>query len=166
MDQRTLQILLPVLAVLVIMFFRMRRALKVQRLKPKMLLMRPAIIILVAILIMSAAPPPTEDIVWFVVAALLGAAGGWYWGKLTRLHLHPEDGTVMSTNSQAGVLVLMALVLFRFGIRAGLGADTAAMHLSLPVLTDISITFSALLFSARGLEIYLRAQKLLQAPAA
>jgi hypothetical protein len=127
-----------------------------------MLLIRPAIIILVAILIMSAAPPPREDIVWFALAAVIGAAGGWYWGKLTQLHLHPEDGTVMSTNSQAGVLVLMVLVLFRFGIRAGLGAESEAMHLSLPVLTDISITFSAFLFSARGLEIYLRAQKLLQ----
>jgi hypothetical protein len=55
-------------------------------------------------------------------------------------------------------------VLFRYGIRAGIGMERQAMHLDVAMVTDISIVFSALLFSARGLEIYLRARKLLQAP--
>jgi hypothetical protein len=54
------------------------------------------------------------------------------------------------------------LVLFRYGIRAGIGSESSVAGLSLPVLTDISITFSALLFSTRALEIYLRAQELLK----
>ena len=164
MDARTLQFVIPVLVILPILYFRMRRSLKPQRLKPKTLLLRPAFIIVVAIAAMAASPPQPQDFIWFGLAGLVAAAAGWYWGKTTQLHLHPEDGTVMSTSSQAGMLVLVALVLFRYGIRAGVGLEHAAMHLDVALITDISITFSALLFSARGLEIYLRAQKLLQAP--
>jgi hypothetical protein len=162
MDPHALQILIPVLVILPILYFRMRGSLKTRRLKPQMLLIRPAIIILIAILVISATPLPRGAVVWFAAAAALGVAAGWYWGKLTQLHLHPEDGTVMSTNSQAGVVVLIVLVLFRFGIRAGMGAEGGMTGLSLPLLTDISITFSTLLFSTRALEIYLRAQQLLK----
>jgi hypothetical protein len=163
MDPRTLQFVIPLLIILPILYFRMRRSLKPQRLKPSSLLIRPALIIVVAIVAMAASPPRRDDLFWFALTALVGAAAGWHWGKLTRLHLHPEDGTVMSTGSQAGMMVLIVLVLFRYGIRAGIGLH-AAMHLDVALVTDISITFSALLFSARGLEIYLRAQKLLQSP--
>ena len=162
MDARLLQILLPVLIILPILYFRMRKAMKPQPLKPKMLLVRPALIIVVAIALIGASPPSPAYYIWFALAAGLGAAIGWYWGKLNRLHLHPENGTVMSTDSQAGVAVLIALVMFRYGIRAGIGAEGAAMQLNMAAITDISIIFSAFLFSARGLEIYLRAQKLLQ----
>ena len=164
MDPRTLQFVIPLLIILPILYFRMRRSLKPQRLKPNSLLIRPALIIVVAVVALAASPPRTDDLFWFALAALVGAAAGWHWGKLTRLHLHPEDGTVMSTSSQAGMLVLIVLVLFRYGIRAGVGLERATMHLDVALVTDISITFSALLFSARGLEIYLRAQKLLQTP--
>ena len=164
MDPRTLQFVIPLLIVLPILYFRMRRSMKPQRLKPNSLLIRPAVIIVVAIVAMAASPPQPQDFIWFGLAGLAGAAIGWYWGKLTQLHLHPEDGTVMSTSSQAGMLVLIALVLFRYGIRAGVGLERATMHLDVALVTDISITFSALLFSARGLEIYLRAQKLLRTP--
>lgn len=165
MDARLLQIILPLLIVLPILYWRMRKAMKPQPLKPKSLLIRPAFIIVVAIALVAASPPPPVYFIWFALAAVLGAATGWYWGKLTRLHLHPENGTVMSTDSQAGVAVLVALVMFRYGIRAGIGTGPGGVHLDVVALADISIIFSALLFSARGLEIYLRAQKLLAPPA-
>lgn len=164
MDARLLQIILPLLIILPILYWRMRKAMKPQPLKPGRLLIRPAFIIVVAIMLMAASPPPPAYYIWFAVAAGLGAAIGWYWGKLNRLHLHPEDGTVMSTDSQAGVAVLVALVMFRYGIRAGIGTGQGALHLDVAAFADISIIFSALLFSARGLEIYLRARKLLQPP--
>ena len=64
----------------------------------------------------------------------------------------------------AAVAVLVALVMFRYGIRAGIGTGQGALHLDVAAFADISIIFSMLLFSARGLEIYLRARKLLQPP--
>jgi hypothetical protein len=164
MDARLIQIILPLLIVLPILYWRMRKSMKPQPLKPKTLLIRPGFIILAAVMLMAASPPPRSYYIWFALAAALGGAIGWYWGKLNRLHLHPEDGTVMSTDSQAGVAVLVALVMFRYGVRAGIGVEPGTMHMDVAAITDISIIFSALLFSARGLEIYLRAQKLLQAP--
>jgi hypothetical protein len=162
MDPKTLQFVIPILILLPVLYFRMRSSLKPQRLKPQTLLLRPGIIIIVALLVLAAAPPRVEDLPWFLIAAAAGAGAGWYWGKLTKLDLHPEDGTVISTGSQAGMLVLVALVLFRYGMRAGLSLEREAMHLDVAMITDISIVFSALLFSARGLEIYLRAQPLLR----
>src|ERR1700743_865102 len=129
MDARTLQILVPLLIVLPILYFRMRKSMKPQPLKPKMLLVRPALIIVVAIGLMAASPPAPSAYVWFALSAVLGAGLGWYWAPCTQLHIHPGNGTVMSTNSQAGVAVLIALVLFRYGIRAGLGMEREAMHL-------------------------------------
>ena len=162
MAPRTLQFLIPLLILLPILYFRMRRSMKPQRLKPQNLLIRPAFIILVAILVLYASPPRTQELQWYILAAVIGGAAGWYWGKTTRLELHPEDGTILSTSSQAGMLVPIVLVLFRYGVRAGIGVEQQAMHLDLPMVTDISITFSALLFSARGLEIFLRAKDLLK----
>ena len=164
MDPRTLQIVIPILIILPILYFRMRKSMKPQPLKPQTLLVRPAIIIVVAGLLLVASPPQVTDLVWFAAAALLGAAGGWFWGKLTLLELHPENGTVISTGSQAGMIVLVVLILFRYGLRAGMGAEAQTLHINAALITDISIVFSAFLFSARGLEIYLRARKLLQAP--
>ena len=162
MDQRTLQFVIPLLILLPILYFRMRRSMKPQRLKPQNLLIRPAFIILVAILVLFASPPRMQDLQWFVLAAAIGAGAGWYWGKLTKLELHPEDGTIISTSSQAGMLVLIVLVLFRYGVRAGIGVEQQAMHLDIAMVTDISIIFSALLFSARALEIFLRARELMK----
>ena len=162
MDPKTLQIVIPVLVILPILYFRMQRAMKPQRLKPPMLLVRPAIIIVVALLVLAGAPPAMQSLPWFGFAAVIGAGAGWYWGKLTHLELHPENGTVMSKGSQAGMVVLVVLVLFRYGVRAGIGMERQAMHLDVALFTDLSIVFSALLFSARGLEIYLRAQPLLR----
>jgi hypothetical protein len=165
MDPKILQFVIPILILLPVLYFRMRRSLKPQRLKPQTLLMRPGVIIIVALLVLAAAPPRVEDLPWFLLAAAAGAGAGWYWGKLTHLELHPEDGTVMSTGSQAGMIVLVVLVLFRYGVRAGIGLEHETMHLDVAMITDISIVFSALLFSARGLEIFLRAQRLMKSQA-
>src|ERR1700745_3271317 len=97
MDPRTLQIVIPILIILPILYFRMRKSMKPQPLKPQSLLVRPAIIIVIAGLVLAASPPQMADLVWFALAALVGAGGGWQWGKTTRLELHPENGTVIST---------------------------------------------------------------------
>jgi hypothetical protein len=70
---------------------------------------------------------------------------------------------VMSKGSQAGMIVLVLLLVFRIGMKAEAGVEAEMLHMKGAVLTDILIVFSALLFSVRGLEIFLRAQRLMQA---
>ena len=57
------------------------------------------------------------------------------------------------------MIVLIVLVLLKFGLRFGLKAG--ALHLNAVLLTDISICFSAMLFAVSGLEIFLRAQRIM-----
>jgi hypothetical protein len=161
MNAQTLQIIIPILIIVPLLYFRINRMMKPQRLKLTSLLIRPAIIIFAAAMVMTQAPPQPDDYVWFALAVAVGAAGGWYWGKLTELHLHPEDGTVMSKGSQAGMIVLIGLIAVRFGLRAGIGMEAEALHVNASMLTDVLIVFTAALFSIRGLEIFLRARALM-----
>ena len=62
MDARLLQIILPLLIILPILYWRMRKAMKPQPLKPGRLLIRPAFIIVVAIMLMAASPPPARRV--------------------------------------------------------------------------------------------------------
>jgi hypothetical protein len=162
MDPQILRIVIPVLVILPILYFRLNRMMKPQRLKLQSLLVRPAIIIFAAAVVLTQAPPQAGDFVWFALAVVLGAGGGWYWGKLTELELHPEDGTLMSRGSQAGMIVLVLLILVRVGMRAGIGMEAQALNLNAAMLTDVLIVFTASLFSVRGLEIFLRARALMK----
>ena len=53
----------------------------------------------------------------------LGATAGWYWGRTMAIEVHPEDGTLMVKGGQAAMLVLVVLILFRLGLRAGLAVE-------------------------------------------
>jgi len=164
LNPHTLNIVIPVLVILPILYLRLTRMMKPQRLKLNRLWIRPAIMIAAAGTLLAASPPQLSDGVWFALAAVLGGVGGWYWGKLTELTLHPEDGTVMSKGSQAGMIVLVLLLVFRIGMRAEAGVEAEMLHMKGAILTDVLIVFTALLFSVRGLEIFLRAQRLMQPP--
>jgi Protein of unknown function (DUF1453) len=161
MDRQSLGIILPVVIILPILYFRLNRMLKPQRLKLRSLLIRPLLMIVAAAVLLAAAPPRISDAGWFALAAVLGVCGGWYWGKLTQLHLHPEDGTLMSSGSMAGAVVLILLVVLRMGLRAGVGLEASALHINAALVTDVSIVFTASLFSVRGMEIYLRARRVM-----
>jgi hypothetical protein len=83
------------------------------------------------------------------------------------IDVHPEDGTLMVKGGQAAMLVLVVLILFRLGLRAGLQVEAKAWHLDMLLISDASIVFTALLFSIRSVEMYLRARRVMAAaPAA
>jgi hypothetical protein len=158
--------LIPVLVLLPLLYFRMRRSLKPQALKLNRLWIRPAILIVMALLVLLTPLPGmprlgVADGLWLLLAAMLGALAGWQWGRTTQLHLHPENGTLMQTGSMAGLVVLIALVVVRLGLRTGLSLEARALHINVLLITDASIIFSAMLFAVRGLEIYIRARRIM-----
>jgi len=157
---------LPFLIILPILYFRMRRMARPQALKLGQMWIRPAILLAVAglVVLMPApgrAPLDALALGWLALAAALGAAAGWQWGRTTQLHVHPENGTLMQTASAAGMLVLVVLVVIRLGLRAGLKLEAGAWHINVLLITDASIVFSALLFAVRGLEIFIRARRIM-----
>ena len=156
---------IPILVILPILYFRLRRMMKPQPLKLNRLWIRPAIILLVGFGVVGAAPPPAQDWFWFALAALLGGVLGWQWGKQMAIHVDPENGTLMTRGSQAALIMMGLLIVVRIGLRAGIRMESAALHLDATMITDLSIVFAATLFGLRGLEMFLRARQVLaQAP--
>src|ERR1700749_4346302 len=120
-----LAFLVPLLIIVPILIFRLRRSMKPQALKLNRLWIRPAVLIALAALAFLAPLPGSPklammDYAWLVVAMVLGAMAGWFWGRTTQLHLHPENGTLMQTGSMTGMIVLIVLVAARLGLRTGL----------------------------------------------
>jgi hypothetical protein len=160
---------LPFLLLLPILYFRMRKLLKPQPLKLSRLWIRPAIIVLAAALVIWAPQPGvTRHFTlpeWGLLGlgAALGAVAGWHFGRVMKIHVHPEDGTLMAHGGQVAVVVMMALILVRVGLRSGLQMEAQAWHLDMLLISDISLVFAATLFGVRALEMYLRAQKVMAA---
>ena len=168
-QQQTLQLFLPILILLPVLYFRLRRMSKPQPLKLGRLWVQPAIILAVTALALLAPPPgqhaphPLElqDWAWLVLAAGIGAVAGWYWGRAMAIEIHPENGTLMVRGGQAAILVLVMLILLRMGLRTGLAVEGHAWHLDALLISDASIVFTAALFSLRSLEMYIRARRVM-----
>jgi hypothetical protein len=169
-QQQALQLFLPILILLPVLYFRLRKMSRPQPLKLKLLWIRPAVILIAAGLILWAPGPNAAHHLmpqdWMILAFLgaVGAVGGWYWGRTMKIEVHPQDGTLMVKGGQAAVLVLVVLILFRTGLRTGLAVEGQAWHLDVLLLSDASIIFTALLFTVRSIEMYIRARRVMAAP--
>ncbi len=165
-EAQLLRYVLPVIIILPLLYFRLRRTMKSQPLKISQLWIRPALYMVIAGVVLFAPLPAPRgtvaphltlaDAPWLVLALLLGAGAGWQWGRVTRLHFHPENGTLMTTGGMVGMLVLLVLIVMKLGLRTG----AADLHANTLLISDASILFSAALFAVRGLEIYLRARRM------
>lgn len=165
----SLQFFLPLLILIPILYWRMRKMTRPQPLKLERLWIRPALILLATgvvlfvpqqglLTVMQMAPPERAGL---ALAAGLGTVAGWYWGRTTHIEVRPEDGTLMSRGSLAAMLVIVALVIVKLGLKPALAAQGPVLHLDVLVITDGLIVFSALLFTVRSLEMYLRARRVM-----
>ena len=168
-QQQTLQLFLPIIIVLPILYFRMRGMAKAQPLKLGRLWIRPAIILVAAMLVLFLPQPGrhavrhflAQDWAWLGLAAGLGGIAGWQWGRTMAIEVHPENGTLMVTGGQLAILVLGALILFRLGLKTGLEVEGRAWYLDALLISDALIVFSASLFTLRAAEMYMRARRVL-----
>lgn len=168
-QQQALQFFIPILIIVPVLFFRMRRMARAQPLRLDRLWIRPAIFLAITVLVLLAPPPHNHpervlaalDFAWLALAGVLGAVAGWQWGRTMAIDVHPENGTLMTRGGQAAMLVLVVLILFRMGLRAGLSVEAKAWHLNMLLVSDASIVFIALLYAARSVEMYLRARRVM-----
>ncbi len=169
-QHQLLQLFLPILVLVPILYLRMRRISQARPLKLKQMWIGPAAFLALAAMVMIAPGPHGEAHrwtlmawAWLVPAAILGAACGWYWGRTMQIEVHPEQGTLMVKGGQAAILVLLILVLFRAGLRTGLEVEGPAMHLDMLLVSDVSIVFTAMLFTLRSVEMGIRARRVMAA---
>src|SRR5436190_168151 len=135
-QQQTLQLFLPILILLPVLYFRMRRMAKAQPLKLTRMWIRPAIFLAITALVLIAPGPRGEVqhwtvqfVIWLAAAGAAGGVAGWYWGRTMAIEVHPKNGTLMAKGGQAALLVLVILILFRLGLRTGLEVEGRAWHL-------------------------------------
>jgi len=166
---RALLPFLPLLIVLPIVYFRMRKLSKGQPLKLGRLWIRPAVLMVVATLILWAPVPGVSrhfnlnEWAILLAAGAAGAVAGWYMGRTMTIEVHPEDGTLMVQGGQLEIIIMLALILGRSGLSTGLRLEGRAWHLDVLLITDALIVFTAALFTMRSMEMYLRARRVMDA---
>jgi Protein of unknown function (DUF1453) len=164
-----LQYFLLILILLPVLYLRLRRMSRARPLKLKLLWIRPALVLTAAALVVFAPALGSHgtrhfmalDWVWLGVAGAIGSVAGWYWGRTMAIDVHPQNGTLMVTGSQAAIGVLAVLILMRVGLRTGLAVQSQAWHLDVVLISDASIVFTAALFTLRSVEMYIRARRVM-----
>ncbi len=170
MNAPPLQYFLPALIALPFIYRRMRKLSRPQPLKLGRLWIRPAIILIICAAVLFLPQPGTHivrhfslmDWSWLALAGAVGAVAGWHFGRVMKIEVHPEDGTLITTGGQAALLVLAGLIFVRLGLRAGLALEAEAWHLDAILISDALIVFTAALFTMRSLEMFLRARRVMQ----
>ena len=148
-----------------LIIFRLMRSSRPQALKLKGLWIRPSVFAAIALAVLAATPPaPTLSGVAILALALaVGGALGWQRGKFTRITVDPATGGLTAQASPAGVMILVAIVLLRVGLRGFMLQGQTGVGLSPNTLADGLILLFAGMIIVQNVEMGLRARALLTA---
>jgi hypothetical protein len=145
---------------LLILLMRNRRP---RELRIELLWIRP--LIFLALLATSAivTPPPLTalSIALMIGALVIGAALGWQRGRFMRIEVHPETHALTSRASPVGMIFILALLAVRLGLRGMLMQNAATLPFSVIAMTDALLALVVAMMVVQGLEMWLRARRLL-----
>lgn len=149
---------LAILVVAIVLRNRRPRPLRIER-----LWIRPAILLALLVWVLSGAPPQFTPLGLglMAIAALIGAAIGWQRGQFVKIDVHPDTHAVTSQASVAGVIFILAIVALRLFAGVALQANAGALAISPTTLLDAVMVLGVAMFAAQGVEMWLRAGRLL-----
>lgn len=153
--------LVPLLVIAVVLFFRFRRMSKVRPLRLDRLWILPAVYGAFMVVMFVSLPPRGMGWAWVFLALALGAGAGWIRGMTMHIGVDPETHALDHAQSPAAIAFLLLLVLVRSGSRMLLQADGGLSHEATMLLTDALLAFAMGMFSLQRLEMFLRAKRLL-----
>ena len=158
--------LLPFAIIAIVFALRFRSMGRKRPLKVSTLWVVPLVYVLLMASTLVAMPPSPAGWGLVAVGIAAGAALGWHRGKLIRIERDARTGGLSQQASPLAMLLLLGLVVVKLGAREIFG-DPAVGHPgnSAILLTDTLIGFALGLLSATRLELYLRARRILSAPA-
>ena len=152
---------LPFVIIAVVVGLRLRSMSRERPLKIGTLWVVPVILLVLVGWMLFALPPTPPG--WALLAAgiVVGAVLGWHRAKLIRID-RSETGELRQKASPLAMLLVVALIVLKFGARAIFGESAATQPgSSAMLLTDAFIGFALGLLSATRFELYLRARRLL-----
>jgi hypothetical protein len=126
----------------------------------------PAVFVGIAALSLVEFPPQHTDWLWLGLALVLGAALGWQRGRLMKIWIEPETGELVTQGSGWAVLFLVALIVLRSVLRAGLQYEASAGAVTPALINNVFVAFAVGLFATQRAEMAVRASRLKQANAA
>ncbi len=156
--------LIVIAAVLPLVLLRNRRP---RTLRPKWMWVVPAlIVVLIGFGLWGTAyADPTHaafrPVDWTILAVglALGVAAGWWRGKMVVIHKEP-DGTLKAQASPLGLILIVALLLGRQGLRALLEPHAAEWGLNVLAVQDSFMLLAVGLVVAQRVEMFIRARRI------
>jgi len=157
---QNMSLLIGMAVALTIVLLRNRQA---RRLRVEMLWVRPVIFTVLVGASLVAEPPVLTPLALTILAVglVLGGALGWQRGRLMHIEVDPETHMLRSQASPLGLIFIVVLMVIRFGLRGFLFQYASQWHLPLVAVSDAFLLFILGLFATQGLEMWLRAQRLL-----
>ena len=156
-----LQYVLPIVIFAVVFGLRVRRMAKERPLKLEQLWIVPAIYLVLVAVAFAAKPPLPLGWAASVAALAAGGAIGWWRGKAIRITIDPATHRLNQRASPLAMLILVALVVTRLGLKA----EADRFHFDAMAVTDVLMALALGLFTAMRVEMYLRGRRLLDAHA-
>ena len=153
--------IIAAVVVILLLSFRMRRMKRSIPLRWKRLWIAPTILLVMAAVTLMQFPPKLLDWTWLGLAFLLGGALGWQRGRLMSIAMNPTNRTLTTQPTPMAIYFLLGLIVIRFGLRTGLGLEAQVWGLSPAFINDVFVIFAVGLFVAQGLEMAIRARRLL-----
>lgn len=149
-----------VLVVIAILVMRNRRP---RRLRVDLLWIRPLVVCAAMTLSLVAAPPPFTllSIALIVVALGLGAALGWQRGRMMRIEVNSATQELSAQASPMGIAFILAFVILRTVLRVAPSKPFLPGGFPVLALPSALLALGVGMMSLQGLEMWLRAQRLL-----
>jgi hypothetical protein len=143
-----------------LLLFRNRRP---RRLRIELLWIRPVIFVVIVALALFAAPPPLTPISLGLLALglILGGALGWQRGRFMRIDIDPETHAISVRASPAGLFFIVILLALRQELAAVMRDNALTLHVPLNAVIDAFVLLSGAMMIVQGLEMWMRARRLL-----
>jgi hypothetical protein len=143
--------------IVLVLVLRLRGMRQARRLNLNTLWIVPVIFGALIASVIATTPPHGLQWLGMAVALAIGAAFGWRRGKLMRISLDPETGTLNQQASPAAFLFILVLLVARQALRY----EAGSFGFNVALVTDLLMAFALGLITASRVEIYLRAKQLL-----
>lgn len=105
--------------------------------------------------------PTPLNLTVLIAGAVIGAAIGWQRGRFMRIEVDPDTHAVTSRASVLGIVFIVGVLLLRVLAVGAMRENVAHLPISPIVGSDALITLIIAMFATQGLEMWIRARRLL-----
>jgi hypothetical protein len=163
MPQLQPQQIVPLISIALVAGIVIFRNMKPRQLRLELLWIRPVVIMVVAAAFLLLMPFPHQSyaIPALIGAALVGAGIGYLRGRMVRVIVDPETHTAMSQASPLGVALILVIIGARYVLNSSMGGQSGHPNAQAMLLTDALLLFGAGIVGVTGLEVWMRASRMI-----